>query len=373
MNDKIKSAFAFSKTEDGWNPHIVRVPPVLDEDAKEKLESESFLKILAEKGDEKYVRRYAKFVLVEQHLKEFSAKWHEAQQILRNKGKRKGIFPLAYRLEPVLSDELTLDPVDGNKFGGIPDLRHGYGFIHKKEEGLDKLIARAWPKCSCCHEYMNYLCGLSLGEWTIPIHLLTRRKFPKEGGQYEASIRSGLGFDGSVGAEHINFNWFWNVFYCREPHFDNPNSDSVVLKSIKYEESKLFGAEEYKKAVDEFVSANKIESNIPIQTVKGFNLRFDVDIPGVSTYLSWLTDLREDQKHSEIFGRDGDYQFFGEPRSQQTEKRPFCSNSYFNQHRFAPIVNWTDQEKDFTYQIDGCLRCTENFAPVWCKTDGSCT
>jgi hypothetical protein len=351
--------FKTKKQIDEWNPHIVRFP-------REKIPEDKYPLLF---GNDQSAQ------LLDSHFQEWMTKWNEAQRILNGK-KKIGIYPLAYRLEPKLSEVLELDSLEDSKFGGIPDFRQEYGFKFPKNKTLNQLIKEKWPKCSCCYEPMNFLCGLDMNDWLLTIHNMTSTNSIGEN-KYQ---NSGLGFDKAVGINSWpSHSIKWNIFYCKEPHFDNPNSDAGIrinhiFKSSNLEltsKEKVWSQEEYAQAISKVTIANKITSNIPIQKITGYSLKFDVDIPGTEFYPDWITE--ETEKYPQIFGKKSKYQFFGQPHSQQMPKRYFCQNSYLGVHRMAPIVNWTDQDNDFSYQIYSCLRCGNESNYAWAKTDGSCT
>jgi len=365
-----KLAFPFLEQVDEWNPHIVRY--FRDEVPQSKKD------LLSEKDD--LEKRNA-------NIKIWLDKWNSAQEIL-NKAKRKGIYPLAYRLEPKLSEIKRVDPVEGLKFGGIPDFRSDFSF----KDGLSKgktpkeLIANFWPRCGGCMEYMRFLGGVDLTDWLIPIHMMTANNPTKT--SYRSNIpedeipyyqHSGLGYGRDLGDIGFGFGLtrnFWNIFYCDSPHFESPAYDSRIIVESRFrdENKEVMDIKRYKKEIREFVKKHKIKSNIPIQKLEGLTLKFDIDVPGKEFPDAWMCEAAEE--YPEIFGRDrdSDYQFFGKPRSQQTEKRYACQNSFLGLHRMAPIVNWTDCDHDFTYQIYGCLKCRgQESHDIYCKTDGSCT
>jgi hypothetical protein len=231
---------------------------------------------------------------------------------------------------------------------------------------------------------MEFLCGVDMAEWLTTIHLLTATT-PKDHQGMEISgdkvywtRNSALGGDKALCLDSPwpYFKPFWNIFYCAENHPYNPNLDSLIFldKRMNYDYYKAHLKEEspterlkrrkrYVTAVSKFMKENKIESRIPIQQVKGYNLRFDLDIPEEKRTPEWAENLTE--QYPDIFGIEGHYQFFGRPHSQHDEARFACVNGP-NLHRMAPIINWTDDEEDVSYQIYACLGCsgsaTENVA-----------
>lgn len=365
-----KFAFPHKKNVDEWNPHIVRY--------------------IRDKAPKLPIIHYAYYYLrnpndkpgaLEANLGEWLATWNSAQAILNGK-KKLGVYPLAYRLEPTLSEPLDTDPIEGSKFGGVPDFRHEFEFQHPDGKEPLEVISSLWPRCGGCGKNMRFLAGVDLSDWLLPIHLMTANSPTHT--CYNSKIRdseiplyqhSGLGFGKNLCADF----WplvkpFFQIFYCRDPHFDSPAFDSMLHIEHRHSEDdeKLLDIETYRKAISQFVADNKIESNIPLQTLDGLTLRFDIDIPGEEYIKDWMK--RAEEKHPEVFGGTAPYQFFGHPYSQQTERRYGCQNAFLGLHRMAPIVNWTDKDHDFSYQIYGCLRCQgQESSQVYCKTDGSCT
>ena len=241
-----------------------------------------------------------------------------------------------------------------------------------------EVVSNLWPKCGGCNEHMNFLGGVDLSDWLIPIHVMTGGGMdsgPKVTSlDLKSSQYSGVGFGRTICSDSSAHRPFFQMFYCNEPHFDSPAFDSMIHAEQRYEgdKGKVMNVEEYRDVVSQFVKDNGIESNISIRSLEGVALKFDLDIPGEDYGEDWMYDVEED--HPEIFGREGDYQFFGKPESQQGNRRFACQNTYHGLHRMGPIVNWTDRDHDFTYQVDGCLKCLgQESNQVYCKTDGSCT
>lgn len=380
-------AFPLQTQEDEWNPHIINHvhDKALDMEG-------TYYGFLKKKGNDpeggKGELKLSDLVgddksgVLEANFEKGVTLWKSAQTIL-NETQMLGMFPLAYRLEPILSEPKDRDPIEGSKFGGVPDFRYGSGSSHPNEKKYLEAITRRWPRCGGCGEHMKFLAGVDLSEWLLPLHYMTANSPNHTSSGSKITDRnihsyqhSGLGFGRDLCAPY----WplmkpFFQIFYCHEPHFDRPVFDSILLIEEKPSEcdEELLPMGAYKKAISTFVKKNNIESNIPLQTLEGLALRFDIDIPGEEFIAEWMKDVVE--KHPEIFGyKEAPYSFFGRPSSQQTEKRYGCQNTFLGLHRMAPIVNWTDQDRDFSYQIYGCFRCKgQESEQVYCKTDGSCT
>lgn len=382
MTDR-RFPFPHASNVDEWNPHIVR--HVHDEIPELKGSHYDVLKSLKDlpeehKGKLRAIMGNDNSTALEANLKQWLTTWNAAQSILN--GERKlGVYPLAYRLETVLSESLEEDPIKGSKFGGVPDFRHTYKLQHADNKDPLEVIASLWPRCGGCGENMRFLAGVDLSDWLLPIHLMTANNPTRT--SYGSEItnsdihyyqHSGLGFGRNLCADSPSHKPFFQIFYCNKPHFDSPAFDSRLQIEHRYSgrAEKLLDMETYRKAISQFVKENKIESNIPIQTLEGLKLRFDIDIPGEEFIEDWMEGVVE--KHPEVFGNTAPYQFFGHPYSQQTERRYGCQNTFLGLHRMAPIINWTDQYHDLSYQIYGCLRCPgQESREIYCKTDRSCT
>jgi len=251
-----------------------------------------------------------------------------------------------------------------------------------------EMISTLWPKCEACGDHMNFLASVDLSNWIIPIHYMTANnpthtdigtKLNKS--NFKSYQHSGLGNSGETCMDTefgLSIRPIYNIFYCDKFHFDTPSFDSILYVEGRHRNSddNILDVKTYTELISEFVKSNKIKSSVPIQNLEGLTLKFDLDIPGKEFVDDWIYDIMN--KYPKIFGSNSSYQFFGRPKSQQTELRYACQNTYSGLegfHRMAPIVNWTDQSQDVTNQIYGCLRCkeTEGRRTVHCKTDKSCT
>jgi len=311
----------------------------------------------------------------------------QTQSLMRNVDITAGIYPLAYRLDPILSEPLDSDPIVGSKFGGVPDFRREYQFKNKDETKLLDIIEKLWPKCGECGEHMNFLAGVDLSDWILPIHFLTANEPTHtdyntkiENSQIHYYQHSGLGYGDKLGA---NF-WpasriFFNIFYCDTKHYGSHAHDAMILsekrvENYEFPDNKILDLEKYKNIISEFVKSKNIKSSIPIQNVEGASLRFDIDAPGDNAK-DWMEDVTE--LFPEIFGKKSPYQFFGRPHSQQDEARYGCQNTSdginaLGLHRMAPIVNWTNENIDVSNQLYGCFKCVGNETnKIYCKNDRS--
>jgi len=418
------------KVEDEWNPHLVRYIrkelPLMKPYQRLKETSDrraasaigETLKVLgkespSEKDMEMMVsyfqsRREPQNLLhkimnediekLNANLKTWQNKWTAAQKIL-NRIEDKGVYPLAYRLEPQLF-EPSKNGALGSNFGGLPDFREDHNFLYRNHPQIKKtpeeLIEEKWPRCGECGQYMAFLASVdTIDGWMLAIHKMTANKPTKgtygekldpKSDNYQYYQSSGLGYGNDLCADSWPlFKPTFRIFYCADNHIHSPNSDARVYIQSRENPAnrRLFGGddpirnfmerEEYWAEMSEFVEKNKIFVEEYVTPIIGFDLKFDVDIPGGDEEYELYEKIDEaTEKHPKIFGKESPYQFFGKPYSQQDETRPYCTNSFHGLHRMAPILNWTDNEHDFSRQIYGCLRCV-NEGVVYCKTDGSCT
>lgn len=379
-----KLVFSSKRQIDEWNPHIVRY--IRDKAPEIHGTYYHLLKKMGDvpediKGKIRATLGNDKSDVLEANFETWIAKWNSAQIIL-NKAKKLGIYPLAYRLEPTVSEPVDIDPIEGSKFGGVPDFRQNYSFRFSKEKGHLEIISRLWPSCGGCGEYMRFLAGVDLSDWLLPIHYMTANSPDRK--LHGLKINdpnihyfqySGLGLGKNLCADSWPlFKPFFQIFYCNKPHFDSPAFDSMLYIEHRNSEcdEKLLDIEAYRKTISRFVKDNNIKSNIPIQTLEGLALRFDIDLQEGELIKKWMENAIE--KHPEVFGNESPYQFFGRPYSQHEQKRYGCQNTSLGLHRMAPIVNWTDLDHDFSYQIYGCLICQyPERRQIHCKTDRSCT
>ena len=282
-----KLAFPSKRRIDEWNPHIVR--HVRDKAPELSGTYYNLLKNLNDLPEEH--RRELQALLgddrtnvLEANFSGWLSKWNSAQTILNGK-KELGIYPLAYRLEPTLSEPLETDPIAGSKFGGVPDFRHTYRFQHPDGKDPLEVISNLWPSCGGCGENMKFLAGVDLSDWLLPIHLMTANNPTQT--SYGSKItdsdihyyqHSGLGFGKNLCVDSPIHKPFFQIFYCNEPHFDSPAFDSMLQIEHRYHgrEEKLLDIETYRKSISKFVADNKIESNIPLQTLEGLALRFEI-------------------------------------------------------------------------------------------------
>lgn len=369
----------------------------------------------------------------------FLEKYQRARDIISAFPKSPDPIPLAYRLSPQLSDitDFNQDVLGLPKFGGIPDMSWWFSFTvdfsvmyqgkqgkHKTQD-LKETIKKSWPVCCCCHKPLRFLGQVEISEWARVIHSLTCTNYAEKEYQQNSSYKiSGLGSGDKVGLNSGSDLW-WYIFFCDcWENYDVESSSAAIILKNKYrpvrnsflqeklknsdlsKEEKLecealldivgpdkdkclWPEEEYKAAVESFMEESNIHpetfksdsgmGKIPLQFLEDFHLRFDIDYPNVIhddiyDYLYYGSKMKEEN----IFGINGEYQFFGRPHSQQEEPRFMCSYGRefngFNIHRQAPIICWDDSERDMTHQMYGCLRCSHSQTDtVWARMDHSCT
>lgn len=411
-----------------WNPHIINK--------------------INKKAVEKLCKKEAQLRDSEKSIKEktviFLQKYNEASNIIHSLPKTSfkvnQRIPLAYKLNPQLSDITDKDILALPKFGGIPDMTWWYSFVidYGKVEGKEtqKLynnIEKEWPICGCCHKPMRFLGQIDITDWARVIHLLTYEDRTTE--EYQKNDRhyyqiSGLGSGNQNGLTNISHDLWWYFFYCDCFNYGVEGYSAVILLKHKFQGFKggipnyisdmlkvkdlddktrkhfeevkkvydpverdkcLWPKEEYRATVEEFMEKNNVHpemaksdqgtGKIPLQFVKGFDLGFDLDFPGViHDDLYGAIYYGAKKQYQDIFGHRGTYQLFGRPSSQQEEPRYMCSYGYdqgfhgYKLHRKAPLICWDDFECDMTRQMYGCLRCTDSECDtVWAKMDNSCT
>ncbi len=361
-----------------YNPHIVsrlhRMPDVssLEELMLVKLQDAALLDRL-------------------QHLaKTFQERFGRAKQAA-------GDMPIAYRLDVITEDNVD-DDLSQPKIGGVPNLNAAY-FPDVDNSGdrprlvrpkIDTFVRRIWPHCPACGVPMIFVGQFELSNWLFVIHALT----------YTAS-KSGRHWSSSgVSSYRLAMNHFgmlyhsWLIFFmCGDNHCYHVVSDATIwgesvedrkatrkLRHIVKMENKCmcpYKPEVLRKSVEKFIlPIHERIFTIPKLRVVDLKLRFDIDF-GDKEFSgdSWDRTDQAEHRDPEIFRREGNFQLFGSPQSQQSPMRPVCMSRYPRPHHMAPLLNWDSSEMDMTHQIYGCMAChgADQGWKVWGIVDNSCT
>lgn len=287
---------------------------------------------------------------------------------------------------------------------------------------VDKFIDKKWPRCKCCNQPMKFIAQLELQDWLIAIHeltLITKTKW---------SSYSGFGHTYPLTNLYPFYINKYLFFFCDNGHWDEPNSDALCMiehirsrvpeewdeslgpkdmyrfhkgmqeqNDAKIEKGKTCGThdsppwtdKEFIVAARKFIRKHKLlrgnrkyDISTPIvkRKVIGYNIRFDLEADHskmkYDTPESALYDkLNYYNEEYPLFSSKGDFQLFGAPKSQQTEKRYMCQNSHPIVHRMNPLISWNDEEHDLTNQFYGCMKCLwfESNDIIFGKMDTSCT
>jgi hypothetical protein len=317
-----------------WNPHIINK---INKGAVEKLCK-----------DKSLLRPIKKAVPMKEKAVEFLLRYNRAKEMLcsfpKSPFKVESHVPIAYRLEPQLSDitDFNNDVLASPKFGGVPDMTWWFSFCFDKAkiedqetQKLDENIKEHWPICGCCHKPLWFLGQMDITEWAQVIHLLTYDD-PKKGEKledWEKSDRhyyqlSGLGSGDKVNLNLTSHDLWWYFFYCDCFNFNIESSSAVVLLKHKFQGSTstldfllkklkepdlseekgkeieaiidmgkpdkercLWPIDEYYEAVEKFMRENERHpelidprdtcGKVPLQFIKNFKLHFDLDYPGM--------------------------------------------------------------------------------------------
>lgn len=231
-----------------WNPHIINE---INNEAVEKICKDKFL-----------LRPIKEVEPMKEKAAEFLLKYSRAKEMLysfpKSPFKIKSHIPLAYRLEPQLSDitDFNNDNLASPKFGGVPYMTWWYSFCYDKAEiegqesqkegqesqKLDENIKENWPICGCCHKPLWFLGQIDITEWAQVIHLLTYEdlKKGKKLKDWEKRDRhyhqlSGLGSGDKVNLNLTSHDLWWYFFYCDCFNFNIESSSAVVLLKPKFQ------------------------------------------------------------------------------------------------------------------------------------------
>jgi len=328
-----------------------------------------------------------------------------------------GDVPLAYRLEPTTVAS-TRDNIWVPKFGGLPDLYHEYfyksaEYDYKKNKASithwtpEEYVEHKWPRCKCCGKPLIFIGQLEFTAWLNAIHHLT---LTVDKSNHECFWKSGVGCTQVFGKYDTARTWmkFW---YCPAAGCSHFSDYGVPAAAVTYETRTNYAPLDlrkfkkgpgldrlketergmrrvrngdapwpkraYGKALRAFAKEHKIE-RMPVELIheSGYNLRFDLD---PKEHISWRSKLGKKlekffDKLPPLFKKDGDFQLFGTPDSQQADRRYICNIRWPKPHATAPLLNWTDNAQDVTHQMYGCLGCAgQDSRLIHCKMDSSCT
>lgn len=314
---------------------------------------------------------------------EFIQKYNKAKSLFseyKDKFCGKDFVPLAYRLDIITGDEQKQDDITKDKLGGIPDIRNYmmYDFSIKNKTLIES-ISNSWPICKCCGKRMIFIGQMNYTNYINAIHVATSKKDDF----FELSAfgkRDSFGFS----ERHL-------YFYCTCYNDIGLSYNSILLKNyvIPYRaEKKVLDLKDYNAEIQNFMLDNGIHPDnikrgkIPLKFIEKYDLNFDLDwIFGNKNNLSYEEELEEiiEEVLPEALpspsGKYGsDFTLFGKPESQQEQKRFFNPIGYNKATRMSPLINWTDEHEDFTYQIYGDFRYYFHMQKeVPCLVDGSCT
>lgn len=296
-------------------------------------------------------------------------------------------LPLAYRLQPVFEDKQPKDCLASSKMGGIPDFRDFYNFtvsdakraaIQNKpkqpQQTIEQAIKRVWPQCAHCHKHMLFMGQFCMSPWLNAIYLSTNWK--KAGG-YGCYQSSGLGNEQDLRqAIGVASDIWYYIFFCDCGVYHEPLCNAHVITKTRFHYSPDDGMSKCLWPIEEYVDGlqshmdglgHDMAGKIECRVIKGMEYRFDYDPRGGCSFDEFweaINDLAEFDYDSPCL--------YGRPRSQQEEKRFFCSNAFPGIHRQSPIIWWSDEEHDMDYQLYGCLRCIDH-DQLYCRVDSSCT
>lgn len=378
-------------TYDEWNPHIVRHLNVVDDNHITGMpgSAKSLVKPVAE-FQAAYKDALATILALpgaDQYRKEDLPP-----------GCPENWLPLAYRLQPIMGEsqgtdhwqlDVQLKNLAASKMGGIPDFRDLYAFTvsdtklaeatgkpKRPQQSVHEAIQRVWPRCANCHKHMKFAGQVRMSPWLNSIYLSVNwAAVSLYGGHYQTS---GLGTDHELRTDTKSDVEIWYyIFFCDCGVHYAPHCNAHLMLRTRYnwegpfgEEKCLFDDQEYMDGIctqmDE--TGHDIAGPISLRLVNDMEYRFDLAARDRlnDDFAEALHDLPVcDYDHSSPF-------FFGEPHSQQDERRWCCVNTFTGFHRQSPIVWWHDEDHDMDYQIYGCLRCMDHDA-VYCKLDASCT
>jgi hypothetical protein len=308
------------------------------------------------------------------------ATYNRTCELLETLGHPQAIKHLAVKLVPrygrgkiKLRDE---------KIGGVPDLRT-YLYAKPTKTGLYNL-ERIWPRCGACHEPMKFVGQFNLLPWLLPIHAT----FGVLGdtsvnSTQEYAITSTFGHFRLMQHATIFADRMLHTFMCPVggQHFDNPGFDSQTFVSNTYRKEpghedrrKLTPENEarYLKSLPKF-RRSRYDFKLAPRKIVGWDFKLTLD---EYTCGDWKADRALDEglkAYPDVVERfSSKLSLLGQPRSQQTPRRFYSSNSYNGPQRLTPFLSFNDEVADFTYQIYNDFRYSDGFL-YYGKIDGSCT
>lgn len=350
---------------------------------------------------------------------EFIAKFKEARTLA-------GKLPLAYRLD-LITKPMPSDRMGVPKFGGVPDLSQTFSKIEYLRRNpkanantkpsdqymyapppLSVFLKEKWPTCPNCHDRLTFVGQISVSDWILAIHQATYTTSQSKN-EYKRNApndrRSVFGHNYSMTSTFFGLGESWLYFWCC------PNNHILELCPeaicwVKYvredkdmedmfEMSRPIGGEEkktkpkkkqkcppwsisqYRKSARKYINHSNdiIVGPMKPEEVVDIKLRFDID---VDSETRWNEDDKIDsliEEHGDLFGQEGNFQLFGAPHSQQTERRFMCMGEYPQPHRMMPLLQWDHPEHDMAHQMYGCMACrpSESSGKIYCMMDNSCT
>ncbi len=333
------------------------------------------------------------------------------QERFRRAKQAAGDLPIVYRLD-VITEEDANDDISRSKIGGMPNLnavyfpdidRDTYRAIRPR---VDTFVRRVWPRCPACEQSMIFVGQFALSNWLFVIHMLT----------YTASTSGRRWGSSGVSSYRLAMDHFGEMyqswlflFMCGDNHCYHTVPDALIwgrnvenvkatrrlYRNISKMEHKLgyknisdviqrrrqpvytYKLDVLRRAVERLsLPAGERIFTIPKLRVVDFELRFDIDL-GDKEFSgnSWEKIEQAEARDPDVFRREGDFQLFGSPQSQQQQHRPVCTNRYPRPHHMAPLLSWSSPDQDMTHQIYGCMACHghDQGEKVWGIVDNSCT
>ena len=260
---------------------------------------------------------------------------------------------------------------EDSRFGGIPDLSN---FFRLKLRDGKYNTKEIWPRCGCCHEYMQFVAQVDVYPWLVPFHALTGT-FRDERRNDLYGLMSSIGNFNMVNHMSIYKSYFLSIFMCKDAgqHWNNPNFDAAIIHSQKSIDliNKLHESKRPEFDMKEFRKSCPVKQTMFDPTKISLNFKINVD------YYENYDDVEDIVEENNIFQNGNptgsDFaRMFGVPRSQQEPKRFNTTNSYVPQSQMTPLLSFNHPEDDFTYQIYADLQSSDGFV-TYGKVDGSCT
>jgi hypothetical protein len=240
-----------------------------------------------------------------------------------------------------------------------------------KTAGLENKIRKEWPVCLETNKPMRFVGAVNAGTWPYLFHQLSKWKCDSH------TFGSPYGIHSIHDEYKPSYRWyfFWTGLQNR---FDQWLPDCAIAHKdiVRYNHDdaphpdvQILGREIMARLQADSCFNEDVTASPPAGFVSNLTFKIDLDtISGKKGQEEYFA-----QPEDSLFQFKGGLKLFGEPRSQQTPRRPLDQNRYPWMQALSPVLSFNDDAADVTHQFYGSLREDQYSRNIYGKLDSSNT